>query len=391
MDGSKQMYEENRYLENVKYELFLSYAAGTDKAACEDDSGWGKQLYTRLKADLNQACPNTRIFFDQCELPGNADFSRIQQAVEGSACFLAIVNPLFVIRTNCQNECRWFEDLVGQINDKDRVFPAYHRPVPDCELPNLLRLKRGFCFYNNDESSSSFRQPFATNDDHFHRALQELVGAIESKLNQLRSPGESLPNDKISLRSSNFEGRRLRSRIYVERSLDERLALIDNAHRFYAQKLDSLKTLCNIGTESRHATEHNAWASKLFGQLADFPVQDDVPSLDELGAAIREFSQSGFPMGSHGIVGASTHEFFDQLLNNVIGSIIEADIKRPPRILPEDWFYDFYFRTFAECWEEYKSFFRWLKVSFDFDEIRAHMMAEHLRAQIRLTDHKSQH
>ena len=77
MDGSKRVSKANGVLKDLEFELFVSYATGTNKSG-QDNSGWVDRLYKQLKVDLQQACPNARIFFDQSELPGNVDFSRLQ-------------------------------------------------------------------------------------------------------------------------------------------------------------------------------------------------------------------------------------------------------------------------------------------------------------------------
>jgi hypothetical protein len=204
-----------------------------------------------------------------------------------------------------------------------------------------------------------------------------LIGAIETKLKTMKYPEQ----EPIAFLVADFQGRRLRSRWPKSMDCRELLFTIDAAHRYFEDKRRSLNELTHWAA---HPDDNAMTASILFASLADFPP-DDPPSLEDLGAAIREFSVDGFPRNLKGIVGASSHEFLDQLIQCVIRSVIESKVERPERMTAEDWFYDFYFKTFAACWEQYKPLFRELKKSLDFDELRAQLMAEHVRAQIRLS------
>ena len=159
----------------------------------------------------------------------------------------------------------------------------------------------------------------------------------------------------------------------------ERLSIIEMVHVEFKNDLGSLKRLVSLSKTREPDFAEDA--SNAFRYLTKFEtVTPTSIGSKDIQIAIQEFALHGQPVHISSSQGVCAHDFFDQLLQSVVRTVFNADVPRPKRAGYKDQFYDFYLRTFSECWESYKPIFAGLDGMIDFESLRIQMLSEYLKA-----------
>jgi hypothetical protein len=204
------------YVNQYKYDIFVSYA-DVDNESFEDiDKGWVTTLIKTLKINLGKRLGSKDAFslWSKEMLPGHisSTYNSIQY-VESSAVFLFILSPGYLQSEKCQLELNAFLTKVDE--NSDRIFIVEYIPEKRPEpLSDLL----GYRFFKLDPISGrprsvDFDSKYA---DQYRSNVEDLAIDIVYKLKKLKAENISKVNDDL-----NVQGKELNNSIdsYLNNSL----------------------------------------------------------------------------------------------------------------------------------------------------------------------------
>ncbi|MEO6730646.1 MAG: hypothetical protein ABIN01_05475 [Ferruginibacter sp.] len=134
------------YLNNFKYDVFLSYAHADNKTLNDSEDGWITQFYKQFKLQLDRYLDGTNTAEVWCdhELRKNYAFDdRIEKVIKNSAIFLAFTsNSFYRSEYCCDKELAVFyqtateDDNLGlKIDDSNRLFQIQLLNKPHAQWP----------------------------------------------------------------------------------------------------------------------------------------------------------------------------------------------------------------------------------------------------------------
>ena len=110
------------WVSNFEFDIFISYAR-VDNLTVESDTshGWVAQFQRHLDVALSKKVgrmDTVKIWRDTRELQGNQLFDRtIQDAIRGSAIFLALTSHGYLQSGYCKQELTWFCQKASEVVD----------------------------------------------------------------------------------------------------------------------------------------------------------------------------------------------------------------------------------------------------------------------------------
>ena len=185
------------YLPGYRHDIFISYAH-VDDAEVDTDAGWVTRFREHLDVQLSKRVGRmgaVKIWQDPA-LEGSQLFDKtIEDAINGSALFIALTSSGYLASEYCQQEVRWFHGKTGNesvglvVGDRSRFFNVLLNNVPFNEWPAEFGRTSGFPFHDA-ESADDFGYPSDPREKAFQLQMRKLVEAVFRTLCAMK---ESLP------------------------------------------------------------------------------------------------------------------------------------------------------------------------------------------------------
>jgi TIR domain len=177
---------------NFDHDIFISYAHN-DNYGFGGRPGWVDVFEDWLYNWLNKrrGLADLRIWRDKKRMHGNTVFDdAIQNALDGSAVFLALTSHNYLQSDYCRKELRRFYQYHGrqsgglQIGDSSRLFNILLHNIPHQNWPAEFQGASGFPMNDaeSDETPGDFTSP---NASAFEKQLRPIVDAIEDCIHKM--------------------------------------------------------------------------------------------------------------------------------------------------------------------------------------------------------------
>ncbi len=174
------------------HDIFISYAHN-DNYGFGGRPGWVDVFEDWLYNWLNKrrGLTDLRIWRDKKRMRGNTVFDdAIQNALDGSAVFLALTSHNYLQSDYCRKELHRFYQSHGrqsgglQIGDSSRLFNILLHNIPHQNWPAEFQGASGFPMNDaeSDENPGDFTSP---NDSTFEKQLRPIVDAIEDCIHKM--------------------------------------------------------------------------------------------------------------------------------------------------------------------------------------------------------------
>ena len=170
-------------------QIFISYSRVDDKTASEND-GWVAVFEKHLKVALMQRIGRGGIaeLWRDLSLRGNQDFEKaIQEKIDSSVFFIALMSRGYLRSTFCQKELRMFhrkaeKDPEGLlVGDQLRIFTVLIQDIPYAEWPSECGTTSGFPFYEEERTFN----PSQPGTPRFESQLEKLTEALYTVLDEM--------------------------------------------------------------------------------------------------------------------------------------------------------------------------------------------------------------
>jgi TIR domain len=189
-------------------QVFISYARDDDVAPPGRDEAKGFVTYLdeQLRYELTQlGQPRPRLWRDTRRIERGDQFEPlIEEAVASSSLFVAMLSRNWLDRPWCRRELesfrqRWSSESEEQL--KRRIIVVARHPVPESEIPTLLRGQEGFRFFDVDRDSETGQwQEFFVRgrirDPRYEERVGELARFLWQAAARLETPGATPQLDR---------------------------------------------------------------------------------------------------------------------------------------------------------------------------------------------------
>lgn len=187
---------------SLQHDLFLSYARVDNANAANDQSrGWVSQFHRHLEIALSKKIGRLnviRIWRDTREIQGNQLFDRtIQDAVQQSGLFVALMSNGYLESEYCLQELRWFHEKAQRepqglaVGDSSRVFNVLLNRLPHQRWPAEVGRTSGFEMNDAPPGATpTMGEPSDPESSEFRTQLRTLTEAIYETLMKLASRTE---------------------------------------------------------------------------------------------------------------------------------------------------------------------------------------------------------
>ncbi len=184
------------WLTGFEFDIFLSYARVDNSTAERDpERGWVSQFHRHLEVALSKKVgrlDTVRIWRDVRELRGNQLFDKsIQDAIQGSAVFVALSSRGYLESEYCRQELQWFFEK-GQstpaglaVGDDYRIFNVLLNNIPASGWPTEYARSSGFPFHDAAESEHD-GEPVDPASPPFQSQLRKLTESLYRTLCRLK-------------------------------------------------------------------------------------------------------------------------------------------------------------------------------------------------------------
>jgi hypothetical protein len=179
-----------------EYDVFISYARIDNRTAEgePEKNGWVTRFHRHLSITLaKKSGDDVRIWRDARQISGNQLFDKaIQDAVERSAVFVALLSPGYVRSTYCRQELEAFfkkaqHEPVGlALGDEYRIFNVLLSNIPHNAWPHEFGRAGGFKFHDADEGDDVEGDAVEVEGERFKDQLRALARAIHKTLTRLK-------------------------------------------------------------------------------------------------------------------------------------------------------------------------------------------------------------
>ncbi|HKP11807.1 MAG TPA: toll/interleukin-1 receptor domain-containing protein [Blastocatellia bacterium] len=173
------------YLPGYQHDIFISYAH-VDDAAVDEAAGWVTRFREHLDVQLSKRVGRmgaVKIWQDPA-LEGSQLFDKtIEDAINGSALFIALTSSGYLASAYCKQEVCWFHRKAGSeplglaVGDRLRFFNVLVNNVPFGEWPAEFGRTSGFPFHDA-ESPDDFGYPSDPREKPFQMQMRKLVEGV---------------------------------------------------------------------------------------------------------------------------------------------------------------------------------------------------------------------
>ncbi|HJQ23353.1 MAG TPA: toll/interleukin-1 receptor domain-containing protein [Blastocatellia bacterium] len=186
------------YLPGFQHDIFISYAH-VDNAAVDQADGWVTQFREHLDLQMSKRVGRmgaVKIWQDPALEGGQLFDKTIEDAINGSAIFIALTSSGYLASDYCKQEVRWFQAKAGKeplglaVGDRLRIFNVLLNNIPFAEWPAEFGRTSGFPFHDA-ESADDFGYPADPQEKPFQLQMRKLVEAVYRTLCAMK---ESLPS-----------------------------------------------------------------------------------------------------------------------------------------------------------------------------------------------------
>ncbi len=220
-------------------QVFISYARDDDIPPPGQDEakgfvGYVTYLDRQLRYELTQlGQPRPGLWRDIRRIESGDQFEPlIEEAVAASSLFVAILSRNWLHRPWCGRELESFRQRWSSESEKQfkrRIIVVFRHPVPESEIPTLLRGQEGFRFFHEDRDSEAGQwQEFFARGRVRDRRYEERVGELARFLWQawvrFETPGVTLEPERHKGPSLTPPGSHGRTIYLTKPAADMRLA-----------------------------------------------------------------------------------------------------------------------------------------------------------------------
>lgn len=169
------------------YGIFLSYARVDNEKETDDkdERGWVDHFQSRLLKQLRRrGRADVGFWRDVAEIAGADRFApEIVKGLAESSFFLPVLSPTYIQRPWCQEEVTKFADRRTQEPEIDeRILPVYKLPLDEQLVPELIRGRGGYHFYEQDPVAKSvveyYRRGRVQDEDAYADILDKIADYI---------------------------------------------------------------------------------------------------------------------------------------------------------------------------------------------------------------------
>ncbi len=174
------------FVSGFQADIFISYKHSDNR------SNWISDFDRRLQLRLTELLGQEASVWRDKKLGGADDFSdEIMQQLNGSALFIPILSPGYVLSEWCQKEFQAFQALADKkgglrVGNKLRILKAVKTPMDNDEHRQFLGESLGFEFYERTPDSQDFRE-FHPETPAFQDRIDSLAQEICRILRAMRS------------------------------------------------------------------------------------------------------------------------------------------------------------------------------------------------------------
>ena len=173
------------YLPGFQHDIFISYAH-VDNAAVDEAAGWVTRFREHLDVQLSKRVGRmgaVKVWQDPTLEGGQLFDKTIEDAINGSALFIALTSSGYLASEYCKQEVRWFHRKAGAeplglaVGDRLRLFNVLLNNIPFDEWPTEFGRTSGFPFHDA-ESPDDFGYPSDSQEKSFQLQMRKLVEAV---------------------------------------------------------------------------------------------------------------------------------------------------------------------------------------------------------------------
>jgi hypothetical protein len=186
---------------SFSHDVFISYAHRDDAPWREGSAGWVSEFVRTLKAELESRNRAVNVWFDP-QLRTGDDFNlAIEEAISGSAVFLAFLSPAYDDCAYCRREIAVFREqrhpAFGlKVGTLSRIQGVVIKELPESRWPPEFRTTSPFRFYN--DRVARFNKPSEADEKHPYvqgiwRVADSITAAIEEMRRQ-KQDGTAIEN-----------------------------------------------------------------------------------------------------------------------------------------------------------------------------------------------------
>lgn len=177
-------------------QAFISYARADDEVPPGADAkGFVTFLDEQLRYELGQlGGGRVRLWRDTRRVERAHHFEpRIEEAVAASALFIAVLSNNWLDRPWCRRELESFRQRWKGDEIKERIIVIAKHPIPEEQIPPLLRGQEGYRFFargpDEDDDWQEFFSRGGVCDPRYYARIRELARYLWNAAGRLDSPG----------------------------------------------------------------------------------------------------------------------------------------------------------------------------------------------------------
>ena len=183
------------FLEDYKYDIFLSYAHTDNLKVFEEKKGWIETFYNDLTNSLWQSIGkrDVTIWWDEKRLDGNTLFNdSIADAVENSAILVCLNSPSYLNSEYCKKELGLYYKYIQEkfrgvkVGDRSRIVNVLLYNIPYQGWPPEFDGTTGFPFHDSIEEDDQ-GHPLRMGTDEFRNNLESLCDSLVRILKELKN------------------------------------------------------------------------------------------------------------------------------------------------------------------------------------------------------------
>lgn len=181
------------------YEIFLSYARVDNEKETEDkaERGWVDHFQSRLLKQLRRrGRADVGFWRDVAEISGTDRFGpEISKGLAESWFFLPVISPTYIQRPWCQEELSKFAGRQADEPEIERrIVPVHKLPLDPQLIPDLIRGRGGYHFYQHDPVAKSvleyYRRGQVQDEDAYADLLDQITDYICANLPEVAAYSE---------------------------------------------------------------------------------------------------------------------------------------------------------------------------------------------------------
>lgn len=187
------------FLPDFETDIFISYAR-VDNETAAGGEGWVAQFVKHLEIELSKLAGRigvVKLWWDPFLDPGQIPDVKIQNQINGSAVFLALISNGYLKSDYCRKELRWFREHAEQhrglkVGDRSRVVNVLLNNIPRKDWPTEIQDAYELKFHDAERDEDIGQSPMP-GEELFTKQLRKLKESIYRTLLAFPSAAKSQP------------------------------------------------------------------------------------------------------------------------------------------------------------------------------------------------------